>query len=215
MSIPSFTEGYPPDGSSLGQTKAVIRDNLDGTFLTLAVDHVNNNGQPGSQPAGYHTIIHEVPQSNVSTVTGYTQVFSGVPGTLVVNSVTTPLFPNDGDTQLYALSSNGNLAQLSGYSAATFGFTWIGGMLMQWGLQPLTSAANQMDSVTFGTNTKRFPNNCYSVQATLICQVGGTTSSDNTLSIVSGSVSRTGFSYQYAGIGGNRYTGFYWIAIGN
>ena len=44
MSIPTYTQGYPPDGSSLGQTKSVIRNNLDGTFLTLAVDHVDNNG---------------------------------------------------------------------------------------------------------------------------------------------------------------------------
>ena len=52
MSIPAFTPGYPPDGSSLGETKSVIRNNLDGTFLTLGVDHINNNGQPGSESSG-------------------------------------------------------------------------------------------------------------------------------------------------------------------
>ncbi len=50
MAIPIYTLGYPPDGSSLGQTKTTIRNNLDGTFLTLGGDHVNNNGQPGSIP---------------------------------------------------------------------------------------------------------------------------------------------------------------------
>ena len=63
MGIPAYVPGYPPDGSSLGQTKSTIRNNLDGTFQTIAVDHINNNGDPGSQPPGYHTIIHEVPQT--------------------------------------------------------------------------------------------------------------------------------------------------------
>src|SRR5580700_2776789 len=112
MAIPPYVKGYPPDGSSLGQTKSTIRNNLDGTFDTVAVDHVNNNG-PNMQPAGYHTIIHEVTQTNVSTVAGVNQIFSGVPGTLVVNSVTTKAIPNNGDTQLYSLTGAGVLAQLT------------------------------------------------------------------------------------------------------
>ena len=102
MPIPTYTPGYPPDGSSLGQTKSTIRNNLDGTFQTLAIDHVNNNGQPGSNPAGYHTIIHQVSQTSVSTVSGVNQVFSGVPGSLRVNTVTTPIITPGGDTQLYS-----------------------------------------------------------------------------------------------------------------
>lgn len=133
MVVPTFTPGYPPDGSSLGQTKATIRNNLDGTFQTLAIDHINNNGQPGSQPAGYHTIIHQVPQTSVTTVAGYNQVFSGVPGTLVVNATPTRSVPNNGDQQLYSLTGAGILSQLTGKSATTNGYCWSGGILFQWG----------------------------------------------------------------------------------
>lgn len=138
MSIPTYTLGYPPDGATLGQTKSTIRNNLDGTFLTLAVDHVNNNGGTSSQPAGYHTIIHEVPQTSVNTVTGYNQVFSGVPGTLVVNSTTTDPIPANSDQQLYSLTGAGILSQLTGHAtnvtstASTGGYQWIGGVLIQW-----------------------------------------------------------------------------------
>lgn len=158
MPIPTYTPGYPPDGSSLGQTKATMRNNLDGTFQTVAVDHVNNNGQPGSQPAGYHTIIHEVSQTSVSTVTGYNQVFSGVPGTLVVNAVTTPAVPANSDTQLYALTGAGILAQLTGYSASSNGYAWSGGVLIQWG----SASASNGNSISFPIP---FPNNCFQVIA--------------------------------------------------
>jgi hypothetical protein len=160
MAIPTYTPGYPPDGSSLGQTKSTIRNNLDGTFETLAVDHVNNNGVPGSNPAGYHTIIHQVTQASVATVSGYNQVFSGVPGSLSVNSVTTPTIPPGGDTQLYSLSGAGVLSQLTGSIANENGYAWVGGFLLQWGYK---NNVNNGDSISF---TVDFPNNCFNVQVT-------------------------------------------------
>jgi hypothetical protein len=214
MPIPTYTPGYPPDGSSLGQTKATIRNNLDGTFQTLAVDHINNNGAPGSQPAGYHTVIHQVPQTSVNTVSGYNQVFSGVPGTLIVNGVTTPSVPSNGDQQLYSLTGGGGLSQLSGGSASNNGFGWLGGFLFQWGFKALTGASSERNTVLFATSNVNFPRNIFSMQGTLICKVGGTNSSDNTLSFVSGSLTTTSFIYQYNGTAGN-YVGFYWLAIGN
>jgi len=215
MGIPIYTPKYPPDGSSLGQTKSTIRNNLDGTFLTLAVDHINNNGEPGTQPAGYHTIIHQVPQVTVSTVTGYNQVFSGVPGTLIVNGVTTPEIPSNSDTQLYSLTGAGKLAQLTGFNAAQNGYAWIGGLLFQWGRGTLTGSTGEIGNILFSTANVKFPNNVFSMQATLICKSGGTASSDNTLSIVNGSISNTSFQYQYNGFGGSSYPAFFWLAIGN
>ena len=157
MPIPTYTPGYPPDGSSLGQTKATIRNNLDGTFETLAVDHVNNNGQPGSQPAGYHTVVHQVPQTSVSTVTGYNQLFSGVPGTLIVNGVATPSVPSNGDQQLYSLTGSGVLSQLTGYRANENGFCWCGGILFQWGIFAMgTNVHSQAVSYPVA-----FPNNVF------------------------------------------------------
>ena len=160
MPIPTYTPGYPPDGSSLGQTKSTIRNNLDGTFETLAVDHINNNGQPGSQPAGYHTVIHQVTQTNVPLVAGVNQVFSGVPGTLVVNSTTTAAIPSNGDTQLYSLSGSGALSQLTGSSKASNGYVWVAGILFQWGAN---AAIGNGQSQSF---TVPFPNACLNVQVT-------------------------------------------------
>lgn len=215
MPIPTYTLGYPPDGASLGQTKSTIRNNLDGTFETLAVDHINNNGQPGSQPAGYHTVIHQVPQSSVSTVSGYNQVFSGIPGTLIVNGVTTAAIPPNGDTQLYTLTASGGLSQLTGAIAQPSGYVWVAGILFQWGTRSLTGSQSERATILFSTANVNFPNGVFSIQATLICKSGGTSSSGNTLSIVSGSVTKTSFQYQYNGSGGGNYPGFFWLAIGN
>lgn len=160
MPIPTYTPGYPPDGSSLGQTKSTVRNNLDGTFETVAIDHINNNGQPGSQPAGYHTVIHEVTQTSVNTVANYNQIFSGIPGTLVVNAVTTAALPPGGDTQLYSLSGAGILSQLTGRVASTAGYCWSSGILIQWSIVGSTP-----DNATI-TFPVPFPNNCFTVVAT-------------------------------------------------
>ena len=204
MAIPVFTKGYPPDGSSLGQTKSTIRDNLDGTFLTLAVDHVNNNGQPSPNPAGYHTIIHQVPQVNVSAVGGYNQVFSGVPGTLIVNGVTTAAIPANGDTQLYSLTSAGVLSQLSGFNPAQNGFAWAGGILFQWGQIAATSGD---PSVLF---SPAFPNQLLNVQVT---RLRDSSSLGTTFSywVNTSGYSRTGFQI----INNDDHTWTYqWLAIG-
>lgn len=206
MPIPTYTPGYPPDNSSLGQTKSVIRNNLDGTFQTLAVDHIDNNGDPGMKPAGYHTIIHEVPQVSVSTVNGYNQVFSGVPGTLVVNGVTTSNIPAN-DTQLYSLTGAGILSQLTGYNADKTGYQWIGGILLQWGNTGATSSSTV--AVSF---SPKFPNNCFNVSAIPI-RAATSPGDDFACVIVTSSVSRNGFTI--GNIGGHSVSGFYWFAIGN
>lgn len=205
MPIPTYTPGYPPDGSSLGQTKSTIRDNIDGTFQTLAIDHINNNGQPGSQPAGYHTIIHEVPQTSVNTVSGYNQVFSGVPGTLSVNSSTTAAIPSNGDQQLYSLSGGGVLSQLTGYSANTNGYQWIGGILLQWGK---VTNPGQAGTVNFASNNVNFPNNCFSVMLTM--QRNGSTSTQGVY--LNGTPTRNSFSFTGSSSSANA---LFWIALGN
>jgi hypothetical protein len=63
MTIPPFSPGYPPNGSSLGETKVEIRDNLDGTYQVFSVDHINQNdplntGNPGAHQQAQ---LYEVP----------------------------------------------------------------------------------------------------------------------------------------------------------
>lgn len=209
MPIPTYTPGYPPDGSSLGQTKATIRNNLDGTFETLNVDHVNNNGQPGSNPAGYHTVIHEVTQVNVSTVTGYNQLFSGVPGTLIVNGVTTPSIPSNGDTQFYSLTSGGVLSQLTGNSSGTNGYVWVASLLFQWGSVGATSGN---PSVSFSSSPNvAFPNNLFNVQVTRTHSSSSPGSSFG-FWVNTASFGTTGFQI----INNDGHTWSYqWLAIGN
>lgn len=204
MPIPTYTPGYPPDGSSLGQTKSTIRNNLDGTFQTLAVDHINNNGQPGSKPAGYHTIIHEVTQTNVTTVAGYNQIFSGVPGTLVVNGVTTKAIPSNGDTQLYSLTGMGGLSQLTGNSSAANGYVWIGGILMQWG----STTAVQGASATTISFPVAFPTAVFSVQGTVV-------TNDNSTIRFSLLGNATTSSFTTTQTQSSHFTRLYWLAIGN
>ncbi len=204
MPIPTYTPGYPPDGSSLGQTKSTIRNNLDGTFQTLAVDHVNNNGQPGGNPAGYHTLIHQVRQSNVSTASGYNQVFSGTPGTLIVNGVTTPFIPANGDDQLYSLNSAGVLSQLTGRLSSGNGYAWIGGILLQWGTFSMGSNIHSQ-GVSYPV---AFPNTVF------MPAVIGSTSNDpaQVAGVNLSSVSTSGFTAYRTGNSNLNYT---YIAIGN
>lgn len=204
MPIPTYTLGYPPDGSSLGQTKATIRNNLDGTFQTLAVDHINNNGQPGSQPAGYHNVIHSVPQgSNPSPVAGYGQLFSKT-----INSVTT-------DQALFWETGAGIVQQLTVNltpAATTNGYTFLpGGIILQWG-QSTSSSATQ--TIMFATNNIAFPNNCFNVQITLTSSGSAVTSGSNVVYPGSGATAfnKTQFVFKYAGASIN---GFFWVAIGN
>lgn len=202
MPIPTYTLGYPPDGSSLGQTKSTIRNNLDGTFETLGIDHVNNNGQPGSNPAGYHTIIHQVTQTNVSTVPGVNQIFSGVPGTLVVNGITTPTIPSGGDTQLFALTGLGGLSQMTGNNASPNGYVWLSGIFVQWGNFNPNSSVNVTFPVTF-------PHAVFNIQLT------GSASNNSTFrnGVLTGSLTTAGFTWD--GTIDSHWTPIYWLAIGN
>lgn len=208
MPIPTYTQGYPPDGSSLGQTKSTIRNNLDGTFETLAIDHIDNNGSPGSQPAGYHKVIHQVPQSSVTTVSGYNQVFSGVPGTLIVDAVTTPTIPPGGDQQLYSLSGSGVLSQLTGSTntqtvTGGIGYAWLGGVLMQWGY---TTNSTGNIGVTFPV---AFPNNVFNVQVTAIRGNGTYTTNFAVSSLVNSGFTINNSNSSTTGLS------YYWLAIGN
>lgn len=74
MSIPTFTPGYPPNGFSLGQTKTTIRNNLDGTFQTVAVNHYDNN----SANAGRHKHVEMPISASIppGLINGETTVYS-------------------------------------------------------------------------------------------------------------------------------------------
>ncbi len=215
MSIPPFTQGYPPDGSSLGQTKVAIRQNLDGTFLTLGTDHVNNNGIPGSNPAGYHTIIHQTlqstdpaPISNVNQI--YSKNYTTPAGTF------TQLFTRNSD-----MSGGGaGISQLTGTNSTTQGWQWIGGVLLQWGIaaisgtSPITGTVDFLTRNGLSSNGINFPtvNGCFNVTTGF----SGTAVSNTSMAIVTiTGVSETGFTWAVNRSSSSAANAFYWVAIGN
>jgi len=197
MSIPAFTQGYPPDGSSLGQTKSVIRDNLDGTFLTLGVDHINNNGQPGSLPAGYHNAIHMVNRTEPATVAATGELWCTK--------------ANDGyadDTLFFQKTGGGLKTQLSrniAPSATANGYTFLpGGLILQWG----SSTAVQSSATNVITFPIAFTVNVFSVQATVVTDDNSTIrfSLLNAATLTNFTTTQTNSSH---------FTRLYWLAIGN
>lgn len=196
MPIPTYTPGYPPDGSSLGQTKATIRNNLDGTFETLAIDHIDNNGNPGAQPAGYHKVIHMVPQaSNPAPVSGYGQLYCRQ-----INSVNL-------DEALFYESGGGRVAQLTmnvDPVASTNGYSYLpGGILFQW-----MFVANPVVATNYSFPIV-FPNNCFNVSLTPIINDTSTIR----LAVATGTVTTTRFQIQATA--SSHFTGMYVMAIGN
>ena len=150
--------------------------------------------------------------AGVLRIITYNQLFAGVPGTLIVNGVTTPAIPPDGNTQLYSLNSDGGLHQLTGASASTTGYAWLGGILFQWGRQALFNSTTQLLPVVYPVT---FPNGTINIQLTLICKGGGTSSNQNTISVDQNSVTASGFLYNFSTANAGSYTFFYWLAIGN
>ena len=206
MTIPTYVAGYPPDGSSLGSTKTTIRGNLDGTFLTFAVDHINNNGQPGGNPAGYHNVIRSVLQSSASavpTITGINQLFS-----LATSS------PQNGDTQFFQRTGQGGLAQLTGNAASgSNGFFFSSGFLINFGKVLVSggwpSGNNNIVNLSTPPNIV-FPTGIFVVLTTLIGP--GTTSGSVEINDIS---SNTQFKWNFTGSSGASEKGFFWVAIGN
>ena len=196
MVVP-YVRGYPPDGSSLGQTKAVIRNNLDGTFDTVAVDHVNNNGGvTGIQPAGYHTVAHMVPQgADPATVAGYGQLYSKT-----VNSFTN-------DQALFWETGNGLIQQLTTNltpSATANGYSFLpGGIIIQ-----LMKVNNPVSGMTYNFPIT-FPTTCFSIQLTPSLNDNSTVR----CYVASGTLNASGFQIQATS--SSHFTSMYVTAIGN
>lgn len=148
MSIPTYVQGFPQDGSSLGSTKAQIRANLDGTFLTVGVDHYNNNGSNGSNtgPAGYHAQIRmpRLPSAPV-TASGQGALYTkeGMAGTDL-------FWTRDNVSATEVPMTISGLA--TPFSRTQNGYTFLpGNLLIQWGFFTLTAAVTPQ-TISFTPN---------------------------------------------------------------
>lgn len=197
MPILPYTPNYPPDGFTLGQTKAIIRNNLDGTFQTLGVDHINNNGQPGNKPAGYHNVVHVVPQGgNPPAVGGYGQLYSKT-----INSFTNDqaLFWETGTGIVQQLTTN-----ISPTNSGSNGYSFIaGGFIVQW-----MKVNNPSPGVQYFFPVA-FPTACFSIQLT------PSVNDNSTIRcyLASGTLQRDSFYIQASA--SSHFTSMYVWAVGN
>lgn len=195
-----YNDNIPDRPNNPSQDQPKMQTNTNSLRTLIQVDHVGF----GDNHGGYHKVIHQETQTSVNTVAGVNQIFSGVPGVLIVNGVTTQAIPNNGDTQLYTLTGMGGLSQLTGNSAATNGFQWIGDMLMQWGTANVPA---QTGSITLPVP---FQNNFFNLQMTLdIPGVLGVAASI----VRNPSVDLDKFFYRSTAIGASVFVE--WVAIGN
>lgn len=193
MAIPPFTAGLPQNGQSLGNSKANIRDNIDGTFQTVAKNHFNNN----SGSAGKHQYIQFPTDVNPGGSTGANELllYNGLDG--ILNNL---YFIPPGK----AVPSAGiQLTRNESPITASTGFTWLpGGIIMQWGTATKTSG----QTVSFSPSFLAVP---YSVQITVFENnvnrhtvfVSATTTSNFTVTSRDSS-------------GADESNTFFWLAIG-
>jgi hypothetical protein len=159
----AYQPGVPTGLVPLNQDYLNLQQNFTQINNQYNVDHVPLTDTSGSPPQGYHTIIHQQAQSSVNTIAGTDQLFSGVPGTLIVNGVTTSPVPPNNDNQLFALTGMGGLCQLTGHFAGAIGYGWCSGLLIQWG----TTATSVSDGSTINFGIA-FPHVCLVVIPTLV-----------------------------------------------
>jgi hypothetical protein len=207
MTIPTYVKGYPQDGSSLGSTKAQIRKNLDGTFQTLGVDHINNNGQPGSGTPGYHRVIHfqdlgALP-TNPSNVVNVTQMYTNTD----THSIQQIILKSTGNkkyqqtTMLDAFNSRFG----DDLSSNVAGWTYLpGGLIMNYGF----TDTSETSSITVDFPGLSLPNFSNVNYITTVTPYGFA----SRFSITTGAKFVSGFTItnttSFPG------TGYYWTAIG-
>jgi hypothetical protein len=215
----------PPDNPSADVGD--MQTNSGSIANIIAVDHIGFNLNNG----GWHTILHQPNNANGGPAIGGQTAWNPVVGSAGRNAVQaanipgvqqtftlnwTPQFgggPGTTDTQLFTMTGNGGVSQLSGNNAITNGgWQWIGGTLLIWGNVSTDFFAAPV-SITFTTvsgTTIAFPNSIFQVYTSM----NGTSSTANLVEITA--LSATGFSWKFTGGSGTHtsFTGFSWLAIG-
>jgi hypothetical protein len=210
MSIPSYTPGYPQNGSSLGASKSTIRNNLDGTFQTVGINHFNQNQANPGKHRFIQLPIGDVPPNATITPTG--------PSELLLFNGNLPSFLPAGIQNLCfnppnSIVSGTTTIQLTRNevpSASANGFSWMAGnILMQWGISTVPAGGTQL--VTFPKSFKVVVGtpgaNVFNIQVTGIRSNDG----GDGIFVKTGSVTDTTFTLRN---GSGSITSAYWMAIG-
>lgn len=196
MSI--YNPGIPTGTVNLDQDYKNIQNNFSQLDTSFGVDHTKFSANPTSPVLnGYHNIIHQGPQTNSpSAIVGIGQTYVKAPA---------------GDTQLYFRTGGGSVNRLTGNSASTNGYQYMGMTLLQWGVATISATGNQTVSVVFpNTNFTQ----TWNVQVSFIAKNGGTSSSNASISVIGNTVNTLGFSASVNMSDTSAFTSFYWIAFG-
>lgn len=211
--------------------------NTNSTSDWVLIDHHGFEDNIG----GYHTIIHQDSITPSARTIDRTQSFTGagapvnfpagIPGINQIFSadVTTA---SGTDTQLFSLTGNGDaitnlgLSQLTGNFSSTQGYQWIGNILVMWGFVNTVVAGHGSfasgtadGTVLFNsiTGLSSYPNSLFAVFTTLWFNSGpGVPNGSGSVSIdqAAANINRGKFTWEFNS-NSSKYTGFYWVAIGN
>jgi hypothetical protein len=194
MTTISYNGTIPNPPNAPSADVGTMQTNAAAIAQWVSIDHHGFNDALG----GWHKVIR-IPQiasnSDPSPITSPANA-----GQVYTKTVS-------GDLELFYESSGGIISQLT---PGTNGYSYLpGGIIVQWGIVNTTFASNT-GTVTFAIANIAFPNNCFNVQITM----KGTSGTANIVE-VTGTPSKTAFTWQFTGGSGTSYTGFYWSAIGN
>lgn len=200
MTLFAFSTAVPTTGHSPSVDYTTMQANNVSTAGLIAIDHIgfNSNGGGWHNQSTYPNLT-----VNPTTVAGQLALFSKV------GAVTSELFMiRDGNAgTLTSLTSS----KIGAPTVAQNGVTWLpGGILMQWGVRSIPAGSSSTGTVSF---LPGFASTIFVVLVSLVSQVGGTVSSNDTIAVRQNSASTTGFSWDFNGNTGS-YTFFNWIAIG-
>lgn len=205
----AFNQNIPQPTDKLSNSQVQFLANNLALDASFGVNHTTFSNATANN--GFHTIINQITQggnpptgvSNVIYAKNYTPNFTGATV----------------DTQLFVQTFAGGVSQLTGDSALTDGWQWIGGVLLQWGRVIQSIPSNTFTgTVTFkdrGPSNQGipFPTACFVVIPTGL-YTSPTPLSEIGIAIKSSTLSATKFDWA-TNTDSSQYTGFNWIAIGN
>lgn len=210
MSNFNYNINIPAANNNPSNDQGLMFTNTNSIFNWAAIDHHGF----GDDLGGYHAVIHQdvgTPARSVNRTAATGPV--NFPGAIAgINQLfaASVVSPSSTDTQLFSITGNGGVSQLTGNLASNEGYVWCAGVLIQWGNVSFPPTSN---NVVFAdpdrTNCIQFPNGLFNI---ITGFTGTSTSTNNTLLITTQSL--TGFSWARTTTNG-AYTGFYWVAIGN
>lgn len=218
----AFTRDKPAATDLLSASQDVIKQNFNTSDDVMDIDHFPFSNTGANK--GFHKTINQPQQTR--TRSGVGAVYAGFPASsaslnkLITASYITDATVSSTSTQLFSLSSNGEISQLTGHltSVTTDGWQWMGGILMQWGT---VSTASSSGVVTFKNRVAgaiEFPNNLFVVTLGIKSSLTGQNRPTTYVIDTSGTnTDKTKFTWNKIEnpASGIQYTGFYWIAIGN